>query len=211
MLSILLLFARAWSELSLPKFNVKHREHRHSAKRNRRGCAEAISENGLMLLTYLTDEDGKTVLDDSYTLIATGSDEPSEYLDEYPLLETEKIYVLNDLSEEETTEVGTVYSDAAYAFMLYLQDTMGTSSETDITDMESIDIDVDELYQMLPYFAMMPSETFADDITTSQNADTTFTTQVGVAFTKIFYTELGVDTAAIHTTIFCIRESSCFW
>jgi ATP-binding cassette subfamily B protein len=197
-LSILLLFARAWSELSLPNLmsNIVNIGIQQSGIEE--DAPEAISENGLMLLTYFTDEDGKTVLDDSYTLIATGSDEASEYLDEYPLLETENIYVLNDLSEEETTEVGTVYSDAAYAFMLYLQDTMGTSSETDITDMESIDIDVDELYQMLPYFAMMPSETFADDITTSQNADTTFTTQVGVAFTKIFYTELGVDTAAIQ-------------
>jgi ATP-binding cassette subfamily B multidrug efflux pump len=71
----------------------------------------------------------------------------------------------------------------------------GERALTEGTDTKAVleNIDMSALYQMLPMFKQLPAEALQDAMEKAQAADSSLARQVGTAFTRLFYTELGMD------------------
>lgn len=198
-LCIMLLYGQAMSDLSLPNLmsdivNVGIQQSGIDVT-----APKAISKNGLDLLKFFMTESDKQIINSNYTLIVPDSAQANEIADEYPLVKTEAIYQLNALTAEQENKTGEIFSKAAYAFMNYVKAQPGAQgNESSTASNTNIDIDFEKLYQMLPVFARMPAGQFSDSISSAQTADIAFTKQVGIAFIKIFYKEIGIDTAKIQ-------------
>ena len=200
-LSIILLFGQAISNLSLPNYmsdivNVGIQQAGIDDT-----SPKVISKNGMDLLSFFMRENDKEFFVENYTLILPDSQEAEEYVDLYPLLETEAIYIQSDaMNYDDIATDETIYNRAVFAFINYMQDVVGggdSQSSYDISS-NSVDIDISQLYQFIPYLSMQPSDTFTEYIDLAMSTDPSFTKQVGVAFTGIFYNEVGIDVSALQ-------------
>ena len=201
LLSIILLFGQAISNLSLPNYmsdivNVGIQQAGIDDP-----SPKVISKNGMDLLSFFMRENDREFFTGNYTLILPDSQEAEEYLELYPLLETDAIYVQKDgMNYDDVASDETIYNWAVYAFINYMQDVAGAGNAQSSYDssMNAIDVDTSQLYQFIPYLSMQPSDTFTEYIDLAKSTDPSFTKQVGIAFTGVFYKEAGVDVAALR-------------
>ena len=89
--------------------------------------------------------------------------------------------------------VGDAYGKAAYAFMTFLKDYGTQTGQAVDTESGVQDMDMRQLYAVIPMLQQMPKETFSEAIDSAENAQSMIGSQVGATFTKLFYKELGVD------------------
>ena len=89
--------------------------------------------------------------------------------------------------------VGDAYGKAAYAFMTFLKDYGAQTGQAVDTESGVQDMDMSQLYAVIPMLQQMPKETFSEAIDSAENAQSMIGSQVGATFTKLFYKELGVD------------------
>ena len=89
--------------------------------------------------------------------------------------------------------VGDAYGKAAYAFMTFLKDYGAQTVQAVDTESGVQDMDMRQLYAVIPMLQQMPKETFSEAIDSAENAQSMIGSQVGATFTKLFYKELGVD------------------
>ena len=84
---------------------------------------------------------------------------------------------------------------AAYAFMTFLKDYGAQTGQAVDTESGVQDMDMRQLYAVIPMLQQMPKETFSEATPTipAENAQSMIGSQVGATFTKLFYKELGVD------------------
>ncbi len=122
LLCILLLFGQAMCDLSLPNrmsslVNVGIQQQGLDA-----AAPEAISRKGQALLGYFAGEEGRLVLQEAYFTVEPESSEAQRLAKEYPLARREAVCVLRDgLGPEERQAVDRAYAQAAYGFLLYMQ------------------------------------------------------------------------------------------
>ena len=204
-LCLILLLGQAVSDLSLPNLMSDIVNVGIQQGGIEETAPQAISKNGLDLLSYfMTDTDRTAILSD-YKLIEPNTSEAKDNIDAYPLLDTQAVYVLTATDKTSVSATGDIYCRAVYAFMLYMQDyaaaQSASSDNTSSYDMStnSIDINLDQLYQIIPYLNYMPPSAFQGSIDKAAAADSMFTKQVGIAFTEVFYKELGVNTSKIQS------------
>lgn len=99
-ISIALLFLQANLDLALPDYLSRIVNVGIQQNGVDNAVPEAMRPQTLERMTlFLSDEDAAAVRS-AYTLVGPNSAESSQYIDTYPLLETEPIYVLNDLDAE---------------------------------------------------------------------------------------------------------------
>lgn len=198
---VALLFGQAISDLSLPNLmsdivNVGIQQSGIDEH-----APEAISENGLELMKLYMNENDKQVIEKSYTLVQPHSVQAKDYEKDYPLIKDEAVYVLTETDKTKLENVEKTYGKSAFAFMKHMQ-SMATDSDGAIETADSetgfADVDITEIYELLPMLSMMPDEAFSDAIAASESADSMLQTQVGVGFTKLFYTELGTNLNAVQ-------------
>ncbi|MFA0814966.1 MAG: ABC transporter ATP-binding protein [Anaerofustis sp.] len=204
-LCLVLLLGQAVSDLSLPNLmsdivNVGIQQGGITET-----APQAISKNGMDLISFFMPDSERETIQSHYKLIEPNSQDSEKYLAEYPLLENNAIYVLSATDQTAIDQTGAIYCKAVYAFMLYMQDYTASQSSSDAassydTSTNSIDIDLDQLYQIIPYLNYMPASAFTDAINKAASTDSMFTKQVGIAFTGIFYKELGIDTSKIQSS-----------
>ncbi len=196
-LCLLLLFGQAMTDLSLPNMMSDIVNVGIQQGGIEESAPKAISKNGLDLLKYFMRDDDQKAIDESYTLVEPGSGTAEAITEEYPLAQTKAIYILKEDADMQST--GDIFGRAAYAFMNYAQAKGAAGADGQPMDQQtSVDIDFDELYKMLPMFGYMPASEFEPSIKVANDTDSSFTTQVGTAFIKIFYKELGADIAKIQ-------------
>lgn len=204
-LCLVLLLGQAISDLSLPNLMSDIVNVGIQQGGIEQTAPEAVSQNGLDLISFfMTDSDRETIRN-NYQLIEPDTQAAQDYVTDYPLLETSAVYVLTATDSDTITQTGDIYAKAVYAFMIYMQDYAASQNSSDVTSSydtstNSIDIDLSQLYQIIPYLSYKPSSAFDDAIQTAANADEMFTEQVGIAFTGIFYKELGMDTSKIQSS-----------
>ena len=128
-LCIVLLFGQAISDLSLPSLmsdiiNVGIQQGGIAEK-----APYAISENGMKLMqTFMTDADKKSI-NETYTLVTTGSKEAAEYESKYPNIKTENIYVIKDAKDNDQN-LGEVFGKSTMTFFNYMKETSEKSGQT---------------------------------------------------------------------------------
>ena len=153
----------------------------------------ALSEDAMELVSFFMPADEKADFQASYSLINTGSSAAAKYVDDYPLLKTENVYIIH--KDADTQAIDDTYGNATYSFLLFVQDKIAESGQTSAYDSESglTSEDMTLLYEMIPQLEQAPSGSFDTYITQAAESDSMIRTQVGTAFTKMFYTEAGVD------------------
>ncbi|MDD5937034.1 MAG: ABC transporter ATP-binding protein [Clostridiales bacterium] len=197
LLSFLLLFGQAASELSLPNLmsDIVTTGIQYSGIEEK--VPEAISEDGLNFLTSFMTQENKEVFLNAYAIIETGSDNAKDYIDEYPLLSEKNIYVRNKLSKDVVNQVADIYGKAVYSFIGLFQGKQNGNGDDNGMQPTAMDqdttMDITTLYQISPMISMMPEGQLQAAIDAADQEDPSVYEMIAPGFTKSFYQELGVD------------------
>lgn len=99
-MAIFLLFVQAMSELALPDYmsNIVNNGIQQSGIET--AVPKAMRKSTMDKITLFMNDDEKKLVMDNYEFIDSSSTNYDKYLDEYPVLENENIYVLKDISEK---------------------------------------------------------------------------------------------------------------
>lgn len=181
--TILLLFVRAWTDLSLPDLMSDIVNNGLQSGGIVEDTPKSISQNGMTLVTsFMTPEEQNTFMS-AYTL-------------------RDGVYEQQDF---DNPEIGIIYGRASYAIVEMaskLAEENGTeiSSEGTASDGTEMNLDMEAIYKFLPMLSQIPNE----ELTKYARYETDDTIlalqkQAGLVFTQAFYKELGIDTAKIQT------------
>ena len=112
LLSITLLFVQANAELALPDYLSRIVNNGIQQNGVENAVPIAIRQSEMeKLLIFMNPEEGELVLD-SYNLLEPGSTEAEGYLEDYPVLDVEAIYVLKDLDQSLTDQLNSILGKA---------------------------------------------------------------------------------------------------
>ena len=105
LISIVLLFFQAMANLALPGYmsNIVNIGIQQGGIEN--AVPEAVRKNQMDKLTIFMDDESKSEVLESYTLVAMTSSDYREYLKKYPQIENEGIYLLDKISREKTERI----------------------------------------------------------------------------------------------------------
>lgn len=200
---ILLLFGQAMCDLTLP--NVMSDIVNTGIQLG--GVDEAapavLNQQAVDLLTlFMNDAEART-FKNAYTPVEHGSDEETKLAKTYENIKDIDAVALSE--DADVQAVGDAYGKAAYAFMTFLKDYGAQTGQAVDTESGVQDMDMGQLYAVIPMLQQMPKETFSEAIDSAENAQSMIGSQVGATFTKLFYKELGVDLDAKQVRYIVIK------
>ena len=188
---ILLLFGQAMCDLTLP--NVMSDIVNTGIQLG--GVDEAapavLNQQAVDLLTLFMNDAEAGTFKNAYTPVEHGSDEETKLAKTYENIKDMDAVALSE--DADVQAVGDAYGKAAYAFMTFLKDYGAQTGQAVDTESGVQDMDMGQLYAVIPMLQQMPKETFSEAIDSAENAQSMIGSQVGATFTKLFYKELGVD------------------
>ncbi|WP_461205449.1 ABC transporter ATP-binding protein [Clostridium sp. DL1XJH146] len=199
LIAVSLLFVQAMTDLALPDYmsNIINIGIQQGGVDS--AAQEIIIEEDMNKLTlFLNTEDKNKVLS-NYELMDTSNDEYSGYLEDYPNINEENIYVLKDLTDDEIIELEPILSKA-------LMSVAGINEM--MTDSEGKEIEVNgmtlpEGTDLFAVISQMPDEqreqmlsSFTAQI---EEMDESMLTTAGATIVKANYEELGLDTDKLQS------------
>ncbi len=200
---ILLLFGQAMCDLTLP--NVMSDIVNTGIQLG--GVDEAapavLNQQAVDLLTLFMNDAEAGTFKNAYTPVEHGSDEETKLAKTYENIKDMDAVALNE--DADVQAVGDAYGKAAYAFMTFLKDYGAQTGQAVDTESGVQDMDMGQLYAVIPMLQQMPKETFSEAIDSAENAQSMIGSQVGATFTKLFYKELGVDLDAKQVRYIVIK------
>ena len=200
---ILLLFGQAMCDLTLP--NVMSDIVNTGIQLG--GVDEAapavLNQQAVDLLTLFMNDAEAGTFKNAYTPVEHGSDEETKLAKTYENIKDIDAVVLSE--DADVQAVGDAYGKAAYAFMTFLKDYGAQTGQAMDTESGVQDMDMGQLYAVIPMLQQMPKETFSEAIDSAENAQSMIGSQVGATFTKLFYKELGVDLDAKQVRYIVIK------
>ena len=122
---IILLLIQALCDISLPDYTSKIVNVGIQQGGIENAVPEVIKENELKRLLMFVDNDGKDAVEDAYTLVKSGdtSDENyDEYVEKYPKLETENVYVLKEIDKEKNEKLNEILGKPEMALLAIEKD-----------------------------------------------------------------------------------------
>lgn len=200
---ILLLFGQAMCDLTLP--NVMSDIVNTGIQLG--GVDEAapavLNQQAVDLLTLFMNDAEAGTFKNAYTPVEHGSDEETKLAKTYENIKDMDAVALSE--DADVQAVGDAYGKAAYAFMTFLKDYGAQTGQAVDTESGVQDMDMRQLYAVIPMLQQMPKETFSEAIDSAENAQSMIGSQVGATFTKLFYKELGVDLDAKQVRYIVIK------
>lgn len=200
---ILLLFGQAMCDLTLP--NVMSDIVNTGIQLG--GVDEAapavLNQQAVDLLTLFMNDAEAGTFKNAYTPVEHGSDEETKLAKTYENIKDIDAVALSE--DADVQAVGDAYGKAAYAFMTFLKDYGAQTGQAVDTESGVQDMDMGQLYAVIPMLQQMPKETFSEAIDSAENAQSMIGSQVGATFTKLFYKELGVDLDAKQVRYIVIK------
>ena len=200
---ILLLFGQAMCDLTLP--NVMSDIVNTGIQLG--GVDEAapavLNQQAVDLLTLFMNDAEAGTFKNAYTPVEHGSDEETKLAKTYENIKDIDAVALSE--DADVQAVGDAYGIAAYAFMTFLKDYGAQTGQAVDTESGVQDMDMRQLYAVIPMLQQMPKETFSEAIDSAENAQSMIGSQVGATFTKLFYKELGVDLDAKQVRYIVIK------
>ena len=200
---ILLLFGQAMCDLTLP--NVMSDIVNTGIQLG--GVDEAapavLNQQAVDLLTLFMNDAEAGTFKNAYTPVEHGSDEETKLAKTYENIKDIDAVALSE--DADVQAVGDAYGKAAYAFMTFLKDYGTQTGQAVDTESGVQDMDMGQLYAVIPMLQQMPKETFSEAIDSAENAQSMIGSQVGATFTKLFYKELGVDLDAKQVRYIVIK------
>lgn len=201
-LAILLLFGQAMSDLNLPNFmsRIVNVGIQQSGIEN--AAPDAISINGMSLMTSFMTDDEAQLVDENYKLVygSYKNEDGEKYNSIYPDADVQ-FYVKTTTDDAAQEELNDAFSSATATFMVIIGDMAEQSGQESMTTTTttSAEVDLTEIYQALPMIKNLPQSAIDDARNTAATKYDTVKGQMGLVFAKAFYEELGVDMHAIQT------------
>ena len=196
-LAICLLFVQAICDLNLPNLMSEIVNVGIQSRGVERATPEAISENGMKLMQTFMNEEEKNLIEASFYKVEQGD---ANYEKTYPNVKEKNIYVLkNELTEETIEKLDRAFEIATRTFI----NTMSAMAEQNGQESEAMqdksNIDVEQIYSMLPYLASIDSATISKARQDAENMEESMLSQTAIAVTQLMYKELGMNLGKIQT------------
>lgn len=200
-LTIALLFGQAISNLYLPNYmsdivnvGIQQNGVEHAAP-------DAISINGFQLMTSFMTQDEKQLVASQYTLTdaASVNADGDAYNTVYVNAEGQ-IYIKNDVDTALSDQLDSAFGTATWTMINILRDyaaAQGSGAAATIPT-SAQDVDITQLYQMLPVLSRLPQATVDAAHESALANDVSILKQSGILMAKVFLSELGADTQAIQ-------------
>lgn len=188
---ILLLFGQAMCDLTLPNLMGDIVNTGIQLGGVDEAAPAVLNQQTVDLLTLFMNDAEAGTFKNAYTPVEHGSDEETKLAKTYENIKDMDAVALSE--DADVQAVGDAYGKAAYAFMTFLKDYGTQTGQAVDTESGVQDMDMRQLYAVIPMLQQMPKETFSEAIDSAENAQSMIGSQVGATFTKLFYKELGVD------------------
>lgn len=188
---ILLLFGQAMCDLTLPNLMSDIVNTGIQLGGVDEAAPAVLNQQAVDLLTLFMNDAEAGTFKNAYTPVEHGGDEETKLAKTYENIKDMDAAALSE--DADVQAVGDAYGKAAYAFMTFLKDYGAQTGQAVDTESGVQDMDMRQLYAVIPMLQQMPKETFSEAINSAENAQSMIGSQVGATFTKLFYKELGVD------------------
>ena len=200
---ILLLFGQAMCDLTLPNLMSDIVNTGIQLGGVDEAAPVVLNQQVVDLLTLFMNDAEAGTFKNAYTPVEHGSDEETKLAKTYENIKDMDAVALSE--DADVQAVGDAYGKAAYAFMTFLKDYGAQTGQAVDTESGVQDMDMRQLYAVIPMLQQMPKETFSEAIDSAENAQSMIGSQVGATFTKLFYKELGVDLDAKQVRYIVIK------
>lgn len=200
---ILLLFGQAMCDLTLPNLMSDIVNTGIQLGGVDEAAPAVLNQQAVDLLALFMNDAEAGTFKNAYTPVEHGSDEETKLAKTYENIKDMDAVALSEDADEQA--VGDAYGKAAYAFMTFLKDYGAQTGQAVDTESGVQDMDMRQLYAVIPMLQQMPKETFSEAIDSAENAQSMIGSQVGATFTKLFYKELGVDLDAKQVRYIVIK------
>ncbi|WP_418558307.1 ABC transporter ATP-binding protein [Hominenteromicrobium sp.] len=200
---ILLLFGQAMCDLTLPNLMSDIVNTGIQLGGVDEAAPAVLNQQAVDLLTLFMNDAEAGTFKNAYTPVEHGSDEETKLAKTYENIKDMDAIALSE--DADVQAVGDAYGKAAYAFMTFLKDYGAQTGQAVDTESGVQDMDMRQLYAVIPMLQQMPKETFSEAIDSAENAQSMIGSQVGATFTKLFYKELGVDLDAKQVRYIVIK------
>lgn len=200
---ILLLFGQAMCDLTLPNLMSDIVNTGIQLGGVDEAAPAVLNQQAVDLLTLFMNDAEAGTFKNAYTPVEHGSDEETKLAKTYENIKDMDAVALSE--DADVQAVGDAYGKAAYAFMTFLKDYGAQTGQAVDTESGVQDMDMRQLYAVIPMLQQMPKETFSKAIDSAENAQSMIGSQVGATFTKLFYKELGVDLDAKQVRYIVIK------
>jgi len=204
-LAIAFLFVQAMADLALPNYiseivNVGIQQGGIES-----AIPQAIRQSEMDRLTLFLSADGKTQAMNNYSLLDASSPDYAKYVEEYPTLAKEPVYVLKPLTAEQSSAFNPLFGKAL-VIVSTLEEAAVDPAKAKLMA-EQAGFDLSKLPAGMDIFAMlknMPPQQLSQ-ITTAvdqkfASLNPSVVTQAAAAAVKKEYSALGMDTAKIQST-----------
>lgn len=188
---ILLLFGQAMCDLTLPNLMSDIVNTGIQLGGVDEAAPAVLNQQAVDLLALFMNDAEAGTFKNAYTPVEHGSDEETKLAKTYENIKDMDAVALSE--DADVQAVGDAYGKAAYAFMTFLKDYGAQTGQAVDTESGVQDMDMRQLYAVIPMLQQMPKETFSEAIDSAESAQSMIGSQVGATFTKLFYKELGVD------------------
>ena len=200
---ILLLFGQAMCDLTLPNLMSDIVNTGIQLGGVDEAAPAVLNQQAVDLLTLFMNDAEAGTFKNAYTPVEHGSDEETSLAKAYENIKDMDAVALSE--DADVQAVGDAYGKATYAFMTFLKDYGAQTGQAVDTESGVQDMDMRQLYAVIPMLQQMPKETFSEAIDSAENAQSMIGSQVGATFTKLFYKELGVDLDAKQVRYIVIK------
>lgn len=200
---ILLLFGQAMCDLTLPNLMSDIVNTGIQLGGVDEAAPAVLNRQAVDLLTLFMNDAEAGTFKNAYTPVEHGSDEETKLAKTYENIKDIDAVALSE--DADVQAVGDAYGKAAYAFMTFLKDYGAQTGQAVDTESGVQDMDMRQLYAVIPMLQQMPKEAFSEAIDSAENAQSMIGSQVGATFTKLFYKELGVDLDAKQVRYIVIK------
>ena len=200
---ILLLFGQAMCDLTLPNLMSDIVNTGIQLGGVDEAAPAVLNQQAVDLLALFMNDAEAGTFKNAYTPVEHGSDEETKLAKTYENIKDMDAVALSE--DADVQAMGDAYGKAAYAFMTFLKDYGAQTGQAVDTESGVQDMDMRQLYAVIPMLQQMPKETFSEAIDSAENAQSMIGSQVGATFTKLFYKELGVDLDAKQVRYIVIK------
>lgn len=203
LLTIVLLFIQANAELALPEYLSKIINNGIQQNGVENAVPEAIRQSQMeRLLIFMTPEDQDLVLE-NYTLVEPNSPEAEQYIEQYPVVADEPIYVLNDVDQAVIDQLNPVMAKA-WVVVSGIEQIIADPSKAAAMG-QQFGFDPSQIPPGVDLFAILtrlPAEQLAQMSTTLNERFATLgenmINQMAVGAVKNEYDALGMDTSQLQ-------------
>lgn len=198
--TIILIYIQAMGNLRLPDYMADIVNIGIQSSGIEDATPKAISENSLNLLKNFMTEEDKEVVEEYYILLTSSSNNEAteKYVEEYPLLKDSNIYVLDENikdNKEVMAQLDNIFMvtdrvivDIISHLELPMENTEGENSN------KNVEFNFSELNKIMPLVLnSMTPEMLETSIADAKNMEETMLSQVALAFTSAFYSEVGLE------------------